>query len=71
MPVSWHVGEPAEQELMPDWHTFPPGLHRTPSAHGAQLPLPSQSWPLPQAVPAGAFFATHAATPDAQETVPT
>ena len=47
------VGVPPLQSKVPGLHAEP---QAAPCVHATQLPLPSQTWPPPQVVPAVAFF---------------
>ena len=46
------------------------GVQDVPATHDAQVPVPLQTWSLPQDVPAGAFIWLHTGVPVPQEIVP-
>jgi hypothetical protein len=50
-----HVDEPDPHDVTAVWHMLPPGLQFDPDVQELQLPLLSQTWFTPQAVPAGAL----------------
>jgi hypothetical protein len=51
-----------------------PGLHvvpqLAPALHDLQLPLPSQTWPVPQVMPGGALVCEQVSVPEVQVYVP-
>ena len=38
LPTAEHEGEPPEHDVIPVWHSLPPGLHDTPCAHAMHPP---------------------------------
>jgi hypothetical protein len=54
------VGVPLPQAKVPGSQADP---QAAPIMHATQLPLPSQTWPLPQEVPAVALFCTQTCFP--------
>ena len=57
--VATHWDDPVEQEVAPFWHGLV-GWHEVPAVQAPQVPLPSQTWLVPQVVPGALFvLATH------------
>ena len=67
--VVWflQVGVPVLQSKVPGLHADP---QAAPIVHATQLPAPSQTWPVPQDVPAVALFCTQTCAPVLQAYVP-
>jgi hypothetical protein len=51
----WHVDAPLEHDVVPDWHTLPPGLHAAFAVQFWHVPVLSQTWLVPHDVPGGAL----------------
>jgi hypothetical protein len=66
-----HVDWPVEQDDVPDWQRFPPGLHGPPAVQAVHIPL-SQTWFMPQGVPSDAFppVSVQMIPPSAHDAVP-
>lgn len=67
-----HVDAPVAHDVVPDWHGLPPGEQAAFAMHEAQVPLPSHTMLVPQAVPAVALFpvSVHEKPPSSHTAVP-
>jgi len=71
-PDSKHTGTPVLQTVMPVRQGFPGMAQFDPTAQGAQVPVASQTMPLPQTVPTGRSIAVseHVAVPPMHPSAP-
>jgi len=68
--LATHWDDPVEQDVVPFWQGLL-GWQDVPAVQAPQFPLPSQTWLLPQFVPAPlAVVATHWSDPVEQDVVP-